>query len=176
MLRTGSLTRTGGTRHPRCVLTIRSSSVLALSLLCPRLLPALALATLVASSTACDPPPPVKSASGERIGSVSYEEKFPLSNDGHEATFRGDRLRRAVELLDKNGVMTLSGDFQASGVLDKSTLVLVVRNTDDKERRLVVKNCAEPHVCAFFAEAVKSGIVERPPVVCRDAVACSAKK
>lgn len=144
-----------------------------------RPLRALALApslALVLALAACDPPPPVKTASGERIGAVSYEEKFPLSNDGHEVTFHGDRLRRAVELLDKHGVLALSGEVQASGVLDKSTLVLVVRTSDDKERKLVVKNCAEPHVCAFFAEALKSGVVEKIPVVCREAVACAGAK
>jgi hypothetical protein len=131
---------------------------------------------VAAASAACDPPPPVKSASGERIAGVSYEEKFPLSNDGHEVVFHGDRLRRAVELLDKHGAMGLTGDFQAAGVLDKSTLVLVVRDTGGKERKLVMKNCAEPHVCAFFADAVASGLADKPPVVCRDAVACAAKK
>lgn len=135
-----------------------------------------AFAAIGSASVACEPPPPVKSASGERVSEVSYEERFPLSNDGHEVTFHGDRLRRAVELLDKHGAMGLSGDFAATGVLDKSTLVFVVRSADNKERKVVVKNCAEAHLCTFFADAVKSGLVEKTPVVCREAVACAAKK
>ena len=128
---------------------------------------------LVAS--ACEPPPPIKTASGERIDSVSYEETFPLSKDGNEVTFHGDRLRKAVAMMDRSGVMGMSGDYAATGVLDKSTLTLTVRTIDNRERKLVVKNCTEPHLCAFFAEAVKSGVVEKTPVVCRDSPACTKK-
>lgn len=109
------------------------------------------------------------------VGSVSYEERFPLSNDAHDVTLHGDRLRRAVELMDKSGVMALEGDFAATGVLDKSTLAIVITTTDGRARKIVVKNCAEPHVCAFFAEAVKRGIAEKTPVVCREPVACKEK-
>jgi hypothetical protein len=134
----------------------------------------LALA-LVAALGACDEGPPIKTASGERIGGVSYEERFPLSNDVHSVSFHGDRLRRAVELMDKDGVTGLTGEVASTGVLDKSSLTIVVTGTDGRERKLVVKNCAEPHVCAFFAEAVKSGIAEKLPVVCREPVACNTK-
>jgi len=106
---------------------------------------------------------------------VSFEERFPLSTDANEVTFHGDRLKRAVEMLDKAGAIALSGDYAATGVLDKSTLVLTVRNADQKERKLTLKNCAEPHVCAFFTEAVKNGVVEKLPVVCRDPVPCAKK-
>lgn len=124
---------------------------------------------------ACEPAPPIKTASGERIGGVSYEERFPLSNDGHETTLRGDKLRKAVEQMDRAGVIAMTGNYEAKGALDKSTLVLTVTTEDKRERTLVVKNCAEPHLCAFFAEAVKSGTVERLPVVCRDGLACVKK-
>jgi hypothetical protein len=88
----------------------------------------LAIAIVASGSTgACDSGPPVTSASGMRIGSVSYEERFPLSNDVHDVTLHGDRLRRAVEMMDKTGVMALEGDFAATGVLDKSTLVVIVK-------------------------------------------------
>ena len=139
----------------------------------PRFWCVVALSTL---GLACEPVPPVKTASGERIGGVSYEEKFPLSNDANEVTFQGARLRRAVELLDKHSVFALSGDFQASGVLDKSTLVLVIRNAENRERKVVVKNCAEPHLCAFFADAIQRGLVEKLPVICREAIACTTPK
>jgi len=134
------------------------------------------LAALLAFvALACEPAAPIKTSSGERIGGFSYEERFPLSNDGHEKTLHGDHLRRAVEMMDRAGVIAMTGNYEATGVLDKSTLVLTVTTFDNRERKLVVKNCAEPHVCAFFAEAVKSGVVERTPVVCRDAVACVKK-
>ncbi|MDB4936489.1 MAG: hypothetical protein JWP87_3461, partial [Labilithrix sp.] len=64
------------------------------------------LATLACA--ACAPPPPIKTSSGEHIGGVSYEERFPLSNDSHDTSFHGDRLRRAVEMMDRAGVIALS--------------------------------------------------------------------
>ena len=99
---------------------------------------------LVMSIVACDPPPPIKTSSGMRVGSVEYQESFARSEDVHSTAFHGDRLRRAVELMDKNGVFALSGSYEAKGVLDASTLTIVVRTTDDRETRIVVKNCAEP--------------------------------
>lgn len=128
-----------------------------------------------AGTFACEPSAPIKTSSGERIGAVSYEERFPLSNDGHETTFHGDRLRRAVEMMDRAGVISMTGNYEATGVVDRSTLVLTVTTIDNKERKLVVKNCAEPHLCAFFAEAVKSGVADKTPIVCRDALACVKK-
>jgi hypothetical protein len=124
---------------------------------------------------ACEPSVPIKTASGERIDGVSYEERFPLSNDAHDATFHGDRLRRAVEMMDRAGVIGMSGSYGSTAVLDKSTLTITVTTSDKRERKIVVKNCAEPHVCAFFTDAMKNGVVEKMPVVCRDAVACAAK-
>jgi hypothetical protein len=145
-------------RYPRCV--IRPSSFAAL---------------LAFVAVACEPAPPIKTASGERIGGVSYEERFPLSNDGHETTLHGDKLRKAVDMMDRAGVIALTGNYEATGVLDKSTLVVTVTTSDNHERKLVMKNCAEPHVCAFFTEAMKSGLVDRLPVVCRDALPCTKK-
>ena len=124
---------------------------------------------------ACEPAPPIKTGTGERIGGVSYEERFPLSNDGHSTTLRGDKLRRAVEMMDQAGLISMTGHYEGKGVVDKSTLILTVTTFDNRERTLTVKNCAEPHLCVFFAEAVRRGIVEREPVVCRDAVACVMK-
>jgi hypothetical protein len=133
-------------------------------------------AALAAFTLACEPAAPIKTASGERIGGVSFEERFPLSNDGHETTLHSDRLRRAVEMMDRAGVIAMSGNYEAPGVLDKSTLVLTVTTFDNRERKLTLKNCAEPHVCAFFTEAVKSGVAEKMPVVCRDATPACVKK
>ncbi len=138
-------------------------------------LPPFVAALLAFIPIACEPSAPIKTAAGERIEGVSYEEHFPLSNDGHETTLRGDRLRRAVEMMDRAGVIAMTGNYAATSVVDKSTLVLTVSTGNKTERRLVVKNCAEPHLCAFFAEAVKSGVADRTPVVCRDAVACAKR-
>lgn len=136
----------------------------------PLLLSAIALGVM-----ACGPVTTIKTSSGDQIGHASFEERFPLSSEAHEVTFHGDDLRRAIALMDRHGVLALSGTYEASGVLDKSTLVLSVRTTDDRERKVVVKNCAEPHVCAFFTEAVTSGVVKKTPVICRDVVACTKK-
>jgi hypothetical protein len=133
------------------------------------------LVALGLSSLACEPPPPIKTASGERIDGVSYEEKFPLSNDGHETTLHGDKLRKAVAMMDRAGLIAMTGNYEAPGVLDKSTFIVTVTTSDNRERKLFVKNCAEPHLCAYFTEAVKSGLADRMPVVCRDAVACVKK-
>ena len=121
---------------------------------------------------ACSSGPPIKTASGEVIEGVSYEERSPLSPDVQEVTFRGDRLREAVALMDRAEVIGMSGSFQATNVVDKSTLVITIRGAEHRERKILVKNCAEPHVCAFFAAAVKSDVVEKVPVVCRDGVRC----
>lgn len=123
-------------------------------------------------SAACDPPPPVKAASGERISGIAYEERFPLSNEAKEVALHGDRLRQAVELMEKQGIIAMSGTYEAPGMLDKSTLILTVTTADKHERTLSMKNCAEPKVCAFFTEAVKAGVAEKLPLVCRGAVAC----
>jgi hypothetical protein len=127
-------------------------------------------------AAACDPPPPIKTSSGMRIASVEYKEAFARSDDVHQTTFHGDRLRRAVELMDKNGVFALSGTYEAKGVLDSSTLTIVVRSTDEKETRIVVRNCAEPHVCAFMSAAAGEGVVERMPLACKSTNACAGSR
>jgi hypothetical protein len=121
---------------------------------------------------ACSSGPPIKTTSGEVIEGVTYEERFPLSTDVHEVTFRGDRLRTAVALMDQAQVIGMTGDFQAPAGVDKSTLVVTIHGAENRVRQIFVKNCAEEHVCAFFAAAVKSDIVEKAPAVCRDGVRC----
>ncbi len=122
---------------------------------------------------ACDPPPPVKNAKGERIGSVELREEFATSEDPREVSFKGDTLKTAVDLMDKRGVFDLSGTFAAKDVMHQATLVLVVKTTDEKERRVVVKDCAEPKICGFLADMEAAGKFERKPVVCRSSNACS---
>jgi hypothetical protein len=89
---------------------------------------------LLTPCAACDSGPPIKTASGERIGSLSYEEKFPLSNDGHDSTFHGDRLRSAVAMMDRAGAISLSGDYAARGVLDNRTHTVTVTTLATLER------------------------------------------
>lgn len=137
---------------------------------------ALAVFTSSAAFAACAPTPPIKTASGELVDGVAFEEHFPLSKDGREVTLYGDKLKAAVPLLDKHGVIALNGNYEpAKSVLDKGTLVVSVHSPDNKQRTVTVKNCAEPHVCAFFAEAVQTGLTDKTPVVCREAVACTKK-
>jgi hypothetical protein len=50
--------------------------------------------------------------------------------------------------------------------------VLTIHGQDHRERKIFVKNCAETHVCSFFAAAVKDEIVEKAPAVCRDGTRC----
>jgi hypothetical protein len=121
---------------------------------------------------ACSSGPPAKTASGEVIEGITYEERFPRTPDVHEVSFKGERLRKAVALMDSTGVTGLEGSFNAAGVLDQSTLILTIHGAEQRKRTIVVKNCAEQHVCAFFAMAVKGEIVEKAPVVCRDSVRC----
>lgn len=133
------------------------------------------LVTLAAVLTvACDPPPPVKTSSGEIIKSVAFEESFPLSSDVKEVTLRGDRLRSAVALMDKHGVFDVKGEHRATGVLDKSTLTIVITSASGAERRASFRSCANDAVCAFFTEAAAQGIVEHKPLVCRDSTPCEA--
>ena len=117
--------------------------------------------------------PPAQSASGELIESITYEERFPLTTDVKEITIKGERLGKALPLLDRAQVTPLSGTFVAAepGV-DKSTLVVTIHGGSQRDRTIVVKNCAEPRVCSFFAAAFKSELVERVPVVCRDGARC----
>jgi hypothetical protein len=121
---------------------------------------------------ACSSGPPIKTASGEVIEAVTYEERTPHSTDVHEVTFKGDRLRTAVALMDRLAVIGMSGDFQADGREDRNTLVVTIRGAENRERKIFVKNCAEEHVCAFFAAAVRSDIVDKAPDVCREGNRC----
>ncbi len=123
-------------------------------------------------AVACDPPPPIKSSSGELIDGVSFEESFPLSNDVKDVSLHGDRLRSAVALMDKHGVLGLKGDYRASGVLDKSTLTIVIKPVAGAERRVSFRSCSYDAVCAFFDEASAQGIVEHKPLVCRNSTPC----
>jgi hypothetical protein len=133
------------------------------------------IVAIVLAGSACEPPAPVRTAAGELIESVSYEERFALSSDVKETSFHGDRLRRAVELMDRAGVTAMSGDYSAAGVVDKSTLIITVSAAGHRERKIVLRNCADPNVCKFFATAVQSGVVDKTPAVCRDAIACAER-
>ena len=107
----------------------------------------------VAVIVACDSGPPIKTASGELIDGIKFEETFPLSNDVKDSSLSGARLRNAVVLLDKHRVFDLRGDYKASGVLDKGTLTIVVKPAAGAERRTTFKSCGHESVCAFFTEA-----------------------
>src|SRR5688572_5196487 len=117
---------------------------------------------------ACDSGPPIKTASGELIDSIKFEETFPLSNDVKDSSLGGERLRNAVALMDKHRVFDLRGEYKASGVLDKGTLTIVIKPVAGAERRTTIKSCGHEAVCAFFAEASANGVVDHTPVLCRN--------
>lgn len=118
----------------------------------------------------CSGGAPAKTSSGELIDSVSYEERLAPSPDLHEVTLKGERLAKAIELMDRAQVTGLSGSFQSADSANKSVLVLTINGLT--RRQILIKDCAEPRVCAFFAAAVKSEIVKEAPAVCRDGVRC----
>jgi hypothetical protein len=116
---------------------------------------------------ACDPPPPVKTASGMRLAYVSIEERFPVNPDVKETKLEGEALRKAVAILDKNGIFDLAGKtFETKGVVASGTVTLVMHPVDQPEQRVTVKSCAQEKVCAFFEEARAEGLVAHKPVVC----------
>lgn len=123
----------------------------------------------------CSSGPPIKTASGELIDAFSYEERSPGSKDKdvREVKLTGDRLRTAVGLMDRSGVSNMSGNYQSTERGDKDTLVLTISAAEGRQRKIVVTNCAEVHVCGFFAAAVKSEVVDKVPAVCRDNIRCA---
>lgn len=120
----------------------------------------------------CESAPPIKTSSGELIDGITFEETFPLSTEVKDATLHGERLRTGVALMDRHGVFALKGEYRASGVLDKSTLTIVIKPVVGAERRVSFRSCSVENVCAFFGEATAQGVVEHLPIVCRNAVPC----
>lgn len=113
-------------------------------------------------------------SSGEHIDRITIEERFARSDEVKKTTLRGDRLRAAVDLMDKHGVMNLKGDYEAEGVaLASGTVTLIVEPASGEERRIVVESCVQENVCAFFDDAVADGLVERKPVACKSEVPCA---
>jgi hypothetical protein len=115
----------------------------------------------------------VKNATGETVDSVSYEERFALSPDPQTHPFRGDRLDRVVKLLDKHGLMGVEATHEAKAV-DVASAVLIT-TINGKEKKIFVKNCAHEKVCAFFAEAASSELIEKQPQVCKSGKPCDKK-
>jgi len=67
----------------------------------------LVVATAIGSIVACDSGPPIKTASGEILDGIKFEETFPLSNDVKETSMGGERLRNAVATMDKHRLFNL---------------------------------------------------------------------
>jgi len=131
---------------------------------------------LLLALASCESSPPIKSSAGELIDGVSFEETFPLSNDVKESSLHGERLRTGVAIMDKYGVLALRGDYRASGVLEKSTLTIIVKPVAGAERRVTFRSCADEKVCKFFDEAAAQGVIEHVALVCRNRIACDPKK
>ena len=115
----------------------------------------------------CDPSPPIRTSTAQYIKTIEYQESFARSDNTTSVTFRGERLKKAVELMDKHEVFRLYGTHEAKGVLDSGTLTIVVRDDDKRDFVITVKNCAQTKVCAFMKEANDIGLVERLPLVCK---------
>ncbi|MBS2014776.1 MAG: hypothetical protein JST00_17945 [Deltaproteobacteria bacterium] len=132
------------------------------------------VALALALSAACGPPPaPTKNAAGETVGSVSYEERFALNPDPETHAFRGERLERVVKLLDKHGLMGVDATYEAKTVDVASVSVIVQVN--GKEKKVTAKNCAHEKICAFFGEAVSTGLLEKQPQACKSGKPCDKK-
>jgi hypothetical protein len=125
---------------------------------------------------ACDGAPPVKNAHGERIKTVTIEERFPMSDEVRDQSITGEALRAAVASMDKHEVFELKGSFDAPGAMNQSLLTIVIKNSDDQERRVSFKNCAEPHLCSWADDAAKNGWLARRPAVCKLEAKCEPAK
>jgi hypothetical protein len=123
---------------------------------------------------ACQDGPPAKTASGERIDRVVIEERFALSDEVKETVLRNDRLRAALELMDKHGISKLEGTFESKAVVAKGTVTIVVKPTSGAERRIVVKSCVHEDVCPFLEAAVAQRLLERQPVACKSEAPCGS--
>ena len=134
----------------------------------------LLLVLLPAAVIACDGGPPVKSASGERIEHLSIEESFPTSDEVKETTLRGDKLRTAIELMEKHGAFDLKGTFESKAGVANGTVTLAVKPVGASERRIVVKSCVHKNVCAFLGEAVEQKLLPRLPVACKSTATCDS--
>ena len=132
------------------------------------------LLVLFVLACSCDPPP-ARTASGELIDSVAWQERFARTNDARDTRLTGKALEKAVPLLDQNQVTALHGEFAASGKIDEASLVFTVQARNKPERTVIMKNCAETHVCAFLKAAVRDGVTERLPGLCKSAPPCNGE-
>ena len=78
----------------------------------------------------------------------------------------------AVELMDKHGVMKLSGSFESKAVVHTGSVTVIVKPTDGKERRILVQSCAHENVCPFLEAARDSGLIKHKPVACKSEAPC----
>lgn len=122
----------------------------------------------------CDGPS-ARTASGEALDFVAWQERFARTNEARETRLTGKGLEKAVPLLDQNQVTSLHGEYAAFGKVDEASLVFTVQVHDKPERIVIMKNCAETHVCAFLKAAVRDGVVEKLPGLCKSAGPCSGE-
>lgn len=142
------------------------------TLACASLVTAFVLAI---SASACDQGPPVKTARGEIIKNVEYEEVYSRSSETNGRTVSGPQLQKFVELLDKHELVSRTGSHDAKGVLDSGTLTLIVRPYSGGERKITLKNCSDEKVCAFFKDVHAAGLMQKEPMLCTSAKPCDKK-
>jgi hypothetical protein len=133
------------------------------------------LLSLSALTLGCDSGPPVKTSTGEAIEFIAIHEQFALSTDVKGDRLHGERLRKALEIMERTGAFAVEGDYAARGVVDKTSLTVTVRSAGGRERSMVMKNCAEPKMCAFLSEAHKAHVIDREPAACKSDKPCEKK-
>ncbi|MBX3190548.1 MAG: hypothetical protein KF819_26340 [Labilithrix sp.] len=134
-----------------------------------------AFCLLATAATACKPPPPVTTASGEQVERITLQERFALSTDVKGERLDGERLRKGLPIMERTGAFSVEGDYATSGVVDKSTLTVTITFAGGREHRAALANCAEPKICAFVSEAIKEKLLEREPAVCKSEKVCAKK-
>jgi hypothetical protein len=114
---------------------------------------------------------PLQSASGARVKRIIIYERFAFSHP-RATELSGVELEPAVELLDRHGVLRLSGRTFVTPALDGSDLTVGVELTSGETRVVYLDNCSEPHVCGFAKEAVSTGLLARLPQTCAGEIDC----
>lgn len=114
----------------------------------------------------------MRSTTGARVVRITITESLALrAHQPARVELSGADLGPAVSLLDRHGVLKLTPEALTSYGADGSSVVVDVELAGGGERRFVLSNCPEPHVCGFLRDAVASGLLTRLPETCRVAPA-----
>ena len=110
---------------------------------------------------------PVRSSTGVRIKRVTIVESIALeAQQPRPVELSGAELAPAVELMDRRGVLSLRERAFDGGLLDGSSVSLVIEPADGAPFAIELDNFREPHVCGFLRDAVATRLIERLPQTC----------